>query len=150
MTQVHSIDGAGKPIQYGSPTSADAIQRCVRVYCGFSAMFQFRLARTPPMTRATLSKLRAESMGTECVQASSPIGLTFLGGPISAGWNKIAAAKVQTSDKASSFPILDVPGCLDSQRLPKAAAVVKALKNTARVRFDCKRFVVPARHAITK
>src|ERR1700730_19042953 len=54
------------------------------------------------------------------------------------------------SDKASSFPELDVPGCFDSQRLPKAVAVVNALKNTARVRLDCKRFVVPARHAITK
>ena len=35
-------------------------------------------------------------------QASSPVGLIFLGGPINAGWNKIAAANVQTSDKASS------------------------------------------------
>jgi hypothetical protein len=89
-------------------------------------------------------------MGREGVQASSPVGLIFLGGPINAGWNKIAAANVQTSDKASSFPMLDVPGCLDSQRLPKAVAVVMALKNTARVRLDCKRFVVPERHAITK
>jgi hypothetical protein len=51
-----------------------------------------------------------KSWGREDVQASSPVGLIFLGGPISAGWNKIAAARVQTSDKASSLPMLDVPG----------------------------------------
>src|SRR3982074_1138828 len=89
-----------------------------------------------------------KSWGREGVYASSPVG--FLGEPIGAGWNKSAAARVQASDKASSFPMLDVPGCLNSQRLPKAVAVVIALKNTARVRLDCKRFVVPARHAITK
>src|ERR1700731_2394972 len=93
----------------------------------------------------TLSKLRAKIMGPQ-----RRSGLFSLGGPIRAGWNKLAAARVQTSDKASSFPMLDVPGCLDSQRLPKAVAVVIALKNTARVRLDCKRFVFPARHAITK
>ena len=96
------------------------------------------------------SRLASERQVARAVQASSPVGLIFLGGPINAGWNKIAAANVQTSDKASSFPMLDVPGCLDSQRLPKAVAVVMALKNTARVRLDCKRFVVPERHAITK
>ena len=69
---------------------------------------------------------------------------------MSAGWNKIAAANVQTSDKASSLPMLDVPGCLDIHRLPKAVAVVIALKKTARVRLDCSRFTVPARQAITK
>ena len=37
------------------------------------------------------------------LQASSPDTLTFLGGPISAGWNKIAAANVQTSDNASNL-----------------------------------------------
>ena len=57
------------------------------------------------------------------VQASSPVRSILRGGPIRAGWNKIAAAKVQTSDKASSFPMLDVPGCLDIQRLPNALAV---------------------------
>ena len=100
--------------------------------------------------RATISRLRAKIIGRKGVQAPSPAGLIFRGGPINAGWNKIAAAKVQTSDKASSFPMLDVPGCFESQRLPKAVAVVIALKKTARVRLDCKRFVVPARHAITK
>ena len=96
------------------------------------------------------SRLASERQVARAVQASSPDKLTFRGGPISAGWNKIAAANVQTSDKASSLPMLEVPGCLESQRLPNAVAVVIALKKTARVRLDCKRFVVPARHAITK
>jgi hypothetical protein len=74
-----------------------------------------------------------KAWGREGVHASSPVGLIFLGGTISAGWNKIAAANVQTSDKASSFPMLDVPGCLNSQRLPKAVAVVIALKKTERL-----------------
>jgi hypothetical protein len=43
------------------------------------------------------------------------------------GWNRAAAASVQRSESASSFPMLDVPGWLESQRLPKAVAVVKAL-----------------------
>src|ERR1700724_2433171 len=96
------------------------------------------------------SRLASERRVAGAVQASSPDKLTFRGGPISAGWNKIAADNVQTSDNASSLPMLEVPGCLESQRLPNAVAVVMALKKTARVRLDCKRFVVPARHAITK
>jgi hypothetical protein len=44
---------------------------------------------------------------------------------------------VQTSDKASSLPMLEVPGWLENHRLPKAVAVVSALKNTARVSGDC-------------
>ncbi len=43
------------------------------------------------------------SSAARAVQASSPDKLTFLSGPISAGWNKIAAANMQTSDKASSL-----------------------------------------------
>ena len=74
--------------------------------------------------------------------ASSPCFLR--GGPISAGWKSTAAQSVLTSDIASSLPMLDVPGWFDSHRLPKAVAVVIALKKTARVRLDCKRFVVPA------
>ena len=31
----------------------------------------------------------------------------------------------------------------------KAVAVVQALKNTARVKLDCKKLCSPARHAIT-
>ena len=58
------------------------------------------------------------------------------GGPISAGWNHTAAAIVQHSANAISSPMLDRPGCGDSHRLPKAVAVVSALKNTARVRVD--------------
>jgi hypothetical protein len=65
-----------------------------------------------------------------------------------AGWNKTAAAKVHTKDKASILP-MDRPGNLDSQRLPNAVAVVRALKNTARVRLVSKRFFAPARQAIT-
>jgi hypothetical protein len=45
--------------------------------------------------------------------------------------------------------MLAVPGWLDSQRLPNAVAVVIALKNMARVRLDCSRFVLPERHAVT-
>ena len=87
--------------------------------------------------------------GVHANQASSPLGSIFRGGPIKAGWNKIAAANVHVSDRASSLPMLDVPGWFESQRLPKAVAVVMALKNTARVRLDCRRFAVPARHAMT-
>ena len=61
------------------------------------------------------------------------------GGPMSTGWNSTAAAKVLTRDSAKSLPMLDVPGWLDSQRLPNAVAVVMALKMTARVRLDCRR-----------
>ena len=32
------------------------------------------------------------------------------GGPMSAGWNNTAAANVVTSEIASSWPMLDVPG----------------------------------------
>ena len=32
--------------------------------------------------------------------------------------------------------MLEIPGWLEKQRLPKAVAVIKALKNTARVRTD--------------
>jgi hypothetical protein len=45
---------------------------------------------------------------------------------------------VQASDKAKSLPMVDVPGWLDSHRLPNAVAVVMALKMTARVRLDCR------------
>ena len=54
------------------------------------------------------------------------------GGPISAGWNKTAAANVQTSARAISFPMLDMPGCLESERLPNAVTVVSALKHGTR------------------
>src|SRR5262245_52583903 len=62
---------------------------------------------------------------------------TSRGGPIRTGWNSTAAASVQTSERASSLPMLEVPGWLDSQRLPNAVPVVMALKITARVRGDC-------------
>ena len=39
--------------------------------------------------------------------------------------------------------MLDVPGWLDSQRLPNAVAVVSALQITARVRLDCKQIGLP-------
>ncbi len=44
--------------------------------------------------------------------------------------------------------MLDVPGCSDSHRLPKAVAVVSALQITARVRLDCNRSVCPERQAM--
>src|SRR5690349_16970100 len=43
--------------------------------------------------------------------------LTVRGGPISTGWNSTAAASVQTSDSAISWPMLDIPGKLDNHRL---------------------------------
>ena len=55
---------------------------------------------------------------------------------------------VLTSDSASSLPMLEVPGWLESHRLPNAVAVVSALQITARVRLDCNRLVCPARHAM--
>ena len=70
------------------------------------------------------------------------------GAPISAGWNSTAAHIVHTSDSARSLPMLDVPGWLDSHRLPKAVAVVSALQITARVSADCNRLVCPDRHAM--
>jgi hypothetical protein len=57
---------------------------------------------------------------------------------------------VETSDSAINFAVLEVSGCFENQRLPKAVAVVIALKNTARVRLDCNSFVSPARHAMTQ
>jgi hypothetical protein len=56
---------------------------------------------------------------------------------------------VETSDSAINFPMLEVSGCFENQRLPKAVVVVIALKNTALVRLDCNSFVSPARHAVT-
>jgi hypothetical protein len=44
---------------------------------------------------------------------------------------------VQTSESAINLPMLDVPGWLDSHRLPNAVAVVIALNTKARVRVDC-------------
>ena len=48
---------------------------------------------------------------------------------IRAGWNRTAAASVQTSARAINLPMLDMPGWSESQRLPNAVAVVSALKN---------------------
>ena len=39
--------------------------------------------------------------------------------------------------------MLDVPGWLENHRLPKAVAVVSALKKTARVRLVCRRLRLP-------
>jgi hypothetical protein len=69
-------------------------------------------------------------------------------GTISAGWNSAAEANVQASDKASNLPMLEIPGLLENIRLPKAVAVINALKNTVRVRVDYKKFHSPVRHAI--
>src|SRR5262249_5952217 len=74
--------------------------------------------------------------------------LRLRGGPISTGWNSTAAAIVVTSASAINLPMLEVPGWLDSHRLPNAVAVVSALNITARVKLDCRRLVWPARHAI--
>ena len=89
---------------------------------------------TPP----PLSRSRATLLGWDlrCVAKS-------------AGWNSTAAESVVTSASAISLPMLDVPGWWENHRLPKAVAVVQALKKTARVRLDCKKLVSPALHAMT-
>ena len=46
--------------------------------------------------------------------------------------------------------MLAVPGWRDSHSVPKPDAVVAALKITARVRLDCRKFFAPARQATTK
>jgi hypothetical protein len=90
-------------------------------------------------------------METGCEIAYSPSsGTTLRGGPMRAGWNKTAADIVQSRANASSLPMLDRPGNWDSQRLPNAVALVKALKTTARVRAVSNRFVAPARQAMMK
>ena len=55
---------------------------------------------------------------------------------------------MQASDSASSLPMVEVPGWLESHRLPNAVAVVMALKMTARVRLDCRSPVWPFRQAV--
>src|ERR1700694_1747163 len=77
-----------------------------------------------------------------------PFSSAVRGLPISAGWNSTAAHIVLTSESANSLPMLEVPGWLESHRLPNALAVVSALQITALVRLDCSRFVCPARHAM--
>ncbi len=66
----------------------------------------------------------------------------------SAGWNRMAAERVVTSESAISLPMLDVPGWWENHKEPKAVAVVQALKKTARVRLDCKKLCSPALHAM--
>src|ERR1700727_2287280 len=83
------------------------------------------------------------------IAGRNQVALNVRGRPISAGWNSAAAASVQASDSASSLPMLEVPGWLENHRLPKAVAVVAALKITARVRLDCRSLVRPDRQAIT-
>ena len=65
------------------------------------------------------------------------------------GWKRTAAASVVASESAKSSPMLDVPGWLEKNRLPKATAVVMALNITARVNGEARRLVSPARHAST-
>ena len=50
---------------------------------------------------------------------------------------------VHTSASAISLPMLEVPGWLESHRLPNAVAVVMAENTTARVRLDCSSAVFP-------
>ena len=60
-------------------------------------------------------------------RAYSQASRSTRGLPIRTGWNSTAAASVVSSDSASSLPMLDVPGWLESHRLPNAVAVVSAL-----------------------
>jgi hypothetical protein len=55
---------------------------------------------------------------------------------------------VHSKASAISWPMLEVPGWRDSHRLPKAVAVVIALKMTARVKVYCTSAVRPRRHAM--
>src|SRR5580704_8619176 len=87
-------------------------------------------------------------IAAEIAVAPAHSGSVWRGGPISTGWNSTAAAIVHTSDSAISLPMLDVPGWFDSHRLPKAVAVVMALKITARVSVDCSSAVLPLRQAM--
>lgn len=64
------------------------------------------------------------------------------------GWNRTAAASVHASDRAINLPMLEMPGSLESHKLPKAVAVVMALKTTARVNVDSNRLVLPPRQAM--
>src|SRR5580700_4763628 len=73
---------------------------------------------------------------------------SWRGLPISTGWNNAAAAIVVSSEIASNFPMLDVPGWLENHKLPNAVAVVQAENVTARVSTDCSRLVCPSRHAM--
>jgi hypothetical protein len=50
----------------------------------------------------------------------------------------------------NNSPMLAVPGWIDNHSEPKPDAVVSALKIIARVRLDCSRLSVPARHDTTK
>ncbi len=75
---------------------------------------------------------------------------SFGGGPSSAGSNSNAQTSVQTIEIIRILPMLAVPGWLESQRLPKATPVVRALNSTARARLDCSRLVSPERQASTK
>src|SRR5579862_3535282 len=74
--------------------------------------------------------------------------VAWRGGPISAGWKSTAASMVQTSASDISWPMLDVPGWRESHRVPKAVAVVMALKITARVSVACTRAVRPLRQSM--
>jgi phospholipid-binding lipoprotein MlaA len=73
-----------------------------------------------------------------------------LGGPSSAGSKISAHTSVHASEIIRILPMLAVPGCADSHRLPNALPVASAENSTARARLDCSRSVAPARHAITK
>src|SRR5260370_1006248 len=59
-------------------------------------------------------------------------GFGSRGGPISTGWKSTTAAMAGTSASAINLPMLEVPGWLDSHKLPNAVAVVSALDITAR------------------
>ncbi len=118
-------------------TAAPAAQRLHRL--------AGRLMPRPAKQRARKRARRADPRSA--ISAYSP---TSRGLPISAGWNSSTAASVDHEATAPAvYPCCAVPGWLDSHRLPNAVAVVSALKKIARVRLDCSRFVLPARHAVT-
>jgi len=73
-----------------------------------------------------------------------------LGGPNKAGDRNSVVASTQPSEIINSSPMLAVPGCTDSHRVPKPDAVVAAEKITARVRLEARKQRWPWRQATTK
>jgi len=83
-----------------------------------------------------LSLVSAKSLEGHAVAQLVDFFSVERGSPMRAGWNNTADVSVQARDSANSLPMLDIPGLLDSHRLPKAVPVNRALKNIARVSAD--------------
>jgi len=82
--------------------------------------------------------LRSCRSGARADATHEPLWLRVrAGGPISTGWKSTARRHGgDERQRPSTCPCLEVPGWLDSHKLPNAVAVVSALNITARVRLD--------------